>query len=323
MGFTKIELQPKSTLSAKLMNDMQDTLIKNENNIDKLVPMSLYLTFVGNVNTDMVEAAFGKNNEDGIIGLGVALIMYSRYKCESLEFKALFDCNTLSDILNSTDALAEVFNSAEITSLIKSNEYAFTLLKTCYESYITYTLSLVGYTYMSLNESTKTISDLNALIDAINRTNNPSAMYDIFADMGIYEKVIENIGYAGLVESKPFLSMAYNCDDILSEMSDAEEVSNLHNAALSSTIAVTKTKQSAKEVWYGSPCFLIKVSGNSGGSGSNRVTQVKKTKSGDTISTGKDTTSFTYTGFQAMQYIEGYTNSTDYETVEVKYIPVG
>lgn len=84
-----------------------------------------YLTFVGNVNAEMVSAAFGKGNETCMKGLGAALVMYSRYKGEDLEFKALFDCDTLDDISKSPDAIAEVLNSSAIVSLMQSNDYAF------------------------------------------------------------------------------------------------------------------------------------------------------------------------------------------------------
>lgn len=85
---------------------------------------SSYLAFVGNVNTDMVDAAFGKNNEDDVTGIGKALVMYAKYKGETTEFKALSTCSTLSDIVNNTDALNEIMNSDSITSLINASDYA-------------------------------------------------------------------------------------------------------------------------------------------------------------------------------------------------------
>ncbi len=69
----------------------------------KRTPMwSSYLAFVGNVNTDQLDAAFGRNNEDRISGVGQALAMYARFKNPSIDietdFPALSACNSLSDI---------------------------------------------------------------------------------------------------------------------------------------------------------------------------------------------------------------------------------
>ena len=92
--------------------------------IDKVCAVSSYLAFVGNINEDMVAAAFGKNNEDNIKGVGTALVLYSNYKGEELEFKFLFDCNTLQDIQKSPNALAEVLKSSAIVELMRANEYS-------------------------------------------------------------------------------------------------------------------------------------------------------------------------------------------------------
>lgn len=42
MGYTKTEFQPKDRLPAKVINDMQDSIIENEKNIDNLTPVVLW-----------------------------------------------------------------------------------------------------------------------------------------------------------------------------------------------------------------------------------------------------------------------------------------
>lgn len=69
----------------------------------KRTPMwSSYLAFVGNVNTDQLDAAFGKNNEDRISGVGPALAMYARYKNPSIDietdFPALIQTDSFLDM---------------------------------------------------------------------------------------------------------------------------------------------------------------------------------------------------------------------------------
>lgn len=69
----------------------------------KRTPMwSSYLAFVGNVNTDQLDAAFGRNNEDRISGVGQALAMYARYKNPSIDietdFPALIQTDSFLDM---------------------------------------------------------------------------------------------------------------------------------------------------------------------------------------------------------------------------------
>ena len=46
---------------------------------DDVCQMSSYFAFVGNINADMVAAAFGKNNENFIKNIGKQLAMYGWY----------------------------------------------------------------------------------------------------------------------------------------------------------------------------------------------------------------------------------------------------
>lgn len=93
------------------------------------VAMSSYLTFVGNVNADMLDAGFGKNNEDNVKGLGKALVMYSKFKgnvSNMIEsFPKLINKNSFDDILNDDDSFKELFVATDLVDLIKLSPYAY------------------------------------------------------------------------------------------------------------------------------------------------------------------------------------------------------
>lgn len=92
--------------------------------IKNSVAMPLYLTFVGNVNANMVAAAFGKNNEDEVTGIGKALTMYSNYNKEGITFSALQNYDSLRSIGLSQEAIDEALGSVAITTLMQSNAYS-------------------------------------------------------------------------------------------------------------------------------------------------------------------------------------------------------
>ena len=86
---------------------------------------SSYLAFCGNVNATMLDAAFGKNNEDKIISIGRQLAMYAWFKGDSkvtYPFTNLLNCNTFQECLD--NAWVEICDNANITSLINASPYA-------------------------------------------------------------------------------------------------------------------------------------------------------------------------------------------------------
>lgn len=85
---------------------------------------SSYMTFVGNVNADMVAAAFGKGNEDEVAGIGKALTMYSHFNGEEIAFSVLQDYDSLYAIGKSQEAINEVLSSVSIVTLMQSNTYS-------------------------------------------------------------------------------------------------------------------------------------------------------------------------------------------------------
>ena len=87
----------------------------------------LYLTFCGNVNADMRDAAFGKNNEEFIANIGRAMAMYCWYKGDSKEtfpYTAIRLLDTLADIANSSSAWLEIANSQTMQTFINASDYA-------------------------------------------------------------------------------------------------------------------------------------------------------------------------------------------------------
>jgi hypothetical protein len=124
--FTNDQLNEFPRFDADNMNRIEAGIVHNEERIDylnSLTSIPSYLTFVGNANADMIAAAFGKGNEDEVPGVGKALTMYSNYKEEALSFRALQNCNSVIDIVNSPDAISEVLSSPSITSLMRACAY--------------------------------------------------------------------------------------------------------------------------------------------------------------------------------------------------------
>ena len=91
--------------------------------VSKESTLASYLAFVGNINEDMVAAAFGKNNEDEIVGVGKALAMYAKYKSESANVDYLNDYDKFSDIV--LNHKADLTNTKTLFDFIKSSPYAY------------------------------------------------------------------------------------------------------------------------------------------------------------------------------------------------------
>ena len=85
-----------------------------------------YLAFVGNVNADMVDSAFGKNNEDIVSGIGKALAMYAKYKDPTIDIDVEFPNLITSPNLNelTLDAKAEILENSTLTNFVIGNAYA-------------------------------------------------------------------------------------------------------------------------------------------------------------------------------------------------------
>ena len=94
------------------------------------IPLASYMAFCGNVNADMLDAAFGKGNEGRVNALGKQLTMYAWFKGTdktSSPFANLITKNAFAECLSSPEALSEILSNSHITSLINTSPYAKTL----------------------------------------------------------------------------------------------------------------------------------------------------------------------------------------------------
>lgn len=81
---------------------MADEALVRSNEAKNTSVMSSYLAFVGNVNDEQIAAALGKNNEENVIGVGMALALYDNYKKVNIgnqnEFLEIYNINKLPQI---------------------------------------------------------------------------------------------------------------------------------------------------------------------------------------------------------------------------------
>lgn len=95
---------------------------------------SSYLALVGNINTNMVDAALGKNNEENIRGVGRALALYSRWIEPELDiedkYPNLLEATSLVHIVENVATLNELATRqvTPLLSLLNGNAYAANVL---------------------------------------------------------------------------------------------------------------------------------------------------------------------------------------------------
>lgn len=105
-----------------------DTVNANvEKALIKAFSLSSYMAFCTNANTNSLDAAFGKNNEDKVMGLGMQLAMYAWFKGTvkaTSPFTNLIGCDTFANILQNGTALAEFLNDDNLYNLMVASPYA-------------------------------------------------------------------------------------------------------------------------------------------------------------------------------------------------------
>jgi hypothetical protein len=133
--------------------------------IEIVYAMSSYLAFAGNVNRDMVEAAFGKGNENNVRGVGTALAMYSNLKGGAENNDYLFSYDNFSDLV--VNHKRDLVSNLALYNLIKGTPYANDILTntiiglpdiTLYDKGNTEYLDIANATCVSVDEATCTIS---------------------------------------------------------------------------------------------------------------------------------------------------------------------
>jgi len=96
------------------------------------IPLASYMAFCSNVNADSLDAAFGKGNENSIMGIGRQLAMYAWYKgtSRSVAFTNLIKHATLSAVLDDENAVNEILLNEPLLSLIALSPFASSLFYT-------------------------------------------------------------------------------------------------------------------------------------------------------------------------------------------------
>ena len=126
---------PPSGLDAVTVNTSQTTEemlgLEPNSNVDKAlqhsVDLSSYMAFCMNVNTDSLDSAFGKNNEDIIFGVGLQLAMFGWFKGAdktTFPFNELKSKSSVAEIVNSNPALAEIVSDSNISNIVYTSPYA-------------------------------------------------------------------------------------------------------------------------------------------------------------------------------------------------------
>ena len=151
--------------------------------LKKALSLSSYMAFCGNVNSDMLDAAFGKNNEAKILNIGNQIDMYAKYKSSS----AVSMTNTilkskLSDILSDPLACIELFHNLDVSILLGNSPYAYNTIFDYEGTYIESISQLSGAssgfaTLESLFSNTAAIDSIASSIPTIDYiVNNPACM---------------------------------------------------------------------------------------------------------------------------------------------------
>lgn len=94
-------------------------------NADKLAQRDSYMAWCANVNTNSLDCAFGKNNEDLMFGIGMQLAMYAWFKGDS---KVTYPFNTLKTkqtfLECYSQAYTEIRANHKLLELIAASPYA-------------------------------------------------------------------------------------------------------------------------------------------------------------------------------------------------------
>lgn len=116
-----------STQSEVLTGTDNDKLITPLSLRQGMIDNSSYMLFCTSTNSDILDVAFGKNNEDEIINIGKQLAMYAWYKGAnktSYPFTNLSLVSKYADIFTDSDAYSELLSDRNILELINLSTFA-------------------------------------------------------------------------------------------------------------------------------------------------------------------------------------------------------
>lgn len=179
-----------------------------------------YIAFCTNANTNSLDAAFGKNNEDRISGLGLQLAMYAWFKGESkvtFPYTNLMTKNTLAEALADYASLNEIILSSNIMALIQASPYANSVYNTAMQSNPTPLAKVIG---VQAGLSADDITSMTVLIDTTAYftavCNATKARELIYTNRAITQPIIIGSANALAVINTKKITTAFNARSSLS-----------------------------------------------------------------------------------------------------------
>lgn len=142
---------------------------------------SSYMAFCANVNSDALDAAFGKNNVSNVRAIGHQLALYSWFKGDSTSanpYTTTITLNTLSSIYSNLDAVLEVEKTGAITALIEASPFAKSIRDNALSTESTLCVVIAGKVGLS---NPKSYTSLDSLTASSTFMNNYSSLLTAFS----------------------------------------------------------------------------------------------------------------------------------------------
>lgn len=142
---------------------------------------SSYMAFCANVNSDALDAAFGKNNVSNVRAIGHQLALYSWFKGDSTSanpYTTTITLNTLSSIYSNLDAVLEVEKTGAITALIEASPFAKSIRDNALNTESTLCVVIAGKVGLS---NPKSYTSLDSLTASSTFMNNYSSLLTAFS----------------------------------------------------------------------------------------------------------------------------------------------
>lgn len=284
----------------------------------KNVNTSSYMAFCGNANAGSLDAAFGKNNESLIYGIGRQLAMYSWFKGDSkvdFPYTNLITKDKLSDCLADVYSFMEIINSPNLLALVNASPYAKALkdaqLSDTNISSKIRTLTGISSTYTT----TASIINNNTALQTV--CNNYDATFLLtHASVATWELVKDNLTK---------LEIIANRINAVKAIRESVNISPTHvpSIFLTSSLRVDRYFTSSSGQWktlYEGKCIVVG-GRNSDSNNSSSVTlrTLFHTSMGTTsgFSADNDDTAF----FNVFSSLDGMIGAAERDTV-IYYIPI-
>lgn len=126
-------LSKGTLLSDKTAKEIERRTDKNPNTVNEALleimriastGYNSYFEFIKNESIDLIDAAFGKNNEEILSLIGLQLNMYLKFCGINKTSNELTNCNKWSDVLKNNQAISFISEHPELIKLILGSPYA-------------------------------------------------------------------------------------------------------------------------------------------------------------------------------------------------------